>query len=147
MRYQIYEAKSVKYDAQQRVGISSLILGPVTLAWKRQTAPSYSNKKRALQKAATPAAECRALFHLEPSMSVSRLRRKILWLPLDFFRLWSIIQLDMANFLSPAWDQGKPPSHWSVNNLMECEASGERLPGGLPAALPSEARFGRLKKT
>ena len=27
MRYQIYEAKSVKYDAQQRVGVITMSLG------------------------------------------------------------------------------------------------------------------------
>lgn len=28
MRYQIYEAKSVKYDAQQRVGMTEHVWGP-----------------------------------------------------------------------------------------------------------------------
>ena len=31
MMYQIYEAKSVKYDAQQRVGVSVLMLGFVAI--------------------------------------------------------------------------------------------------------------------
>ena len=58
MRYQIYEAKSVKYDAQQRVGINIQPAGPFSkepagfLLWlelwpgaggeRPQTAPAFS---------------------------------------------------------------------------------------------------------